>query len=116
MSKKSSFTDKRGTIKDLLVTDEYSLTHITFKKDAVRGNHYHNQTLQIDFILKGKLLVSLNGKEQEVSKGSQITIPQGMKHAYKGLEESAMLSICFGVRKGKDYEKDVVRLEIPLLK
>ncbi len=115
MDNTKSHTDSRGTIKDLLVTPEYSITHITFRKGAVRGNHYHEKTTQVDFVLKGRLVISLNGKEQEVSKGSQITIPQGMKHAYKALENSATLSICFGVRKGKDYEKDTIRLETPLL-
>ena len=58
-NKQSTFTDARGTIKDLFVNDEYSVTHITFMPGAVRGNHYHENTQQTDLVLKGKLIVSL---------------------------------------------------------
>jgi quercetin dioxygenase-like cupin family protein len=110
MDNTDSYTDSRGTIKDLLVTDEYSITHITFENGAVRGNHYHNETTQKDVILTGSLLCSLDGKEQEVSTGDYIQIEPKVKHAYKALEYSEILSVCWGVRKGADYEKDVVRL------
>ncbi len=112
---KKTFTDSRGSIRDLLVTDEYSITRITFTKDAVRGNHVHNQTTQHDFVLGGELTVSLNGKEHAIKRGAMISIPKDMPHAYKAIEPSEIISICFGVRKGKDYEKDTIRLDKPLL-
>lgn len=115
MSKKSKFTDKRGTITDLLVTPEYSVTHITFTKDAIRGNHYHEKTTQHDFILGGNLIVKIGDKEYVATKGSMVSIPLSMPHAYKATEPSEMLSICFGVRRGQDYEKDVIRLKEPLI-
>lgn len=114
-NKDTTFTDDRGTIKDLLVTDDYSITHITFKKDAVRGNHYHERTTQTDLILKGKLIAKIEDEERILAVEEGVSIPAGEKHAYKALEDSEMLSICFGVRKGSDYEKDVIRLETPLL-
>src|ERR1035437_3899753 len=111
--KKPNFTDERGTITDLLVTPDYSVTHITFTKGAVRGNHYHEQTIQRDFILKGKLTFAKDDEIEEVYKHGVITILPGKKHAYKALEDSEMISICFGIRKGTDYEKDTIRLEVP---
>jgi quercetin dioxygenase-like cupin family protein len=112
----NTFTDNRGTIKDLLVTPDYSITHITFNEGAVRGNHYHNETRQIDVLLKGKLLCSRNGNEFiSTMEGEQIIHNPKDSHAYKALDYSEILSICWGVRKGADYEKDVVRLETPLL-
>lgn len=120
MSLKPNFTDERGTITDLMVTPEYSVTHITFKKGAVRGNHWHNDTKQIDVLLKGKLFARkaiLNPKEYEtgiaeatIEAGTEIVHWPTEKHAYKALEDSEMISICFGVRKGEDYEKDTFRL------
>ena len=104
-------TDERGTIKDLLVTDDYSITHITFTEGAVRGNHYHEHTTQKDIILKGELICAVNGDKNVVTKGDYIQIEPNMRHAYKSLGEAEMLSICWGVRKGADYEKDVIRLE-----
>ncbi len=110
MDNTNTHTDNRGTIKDLLVTDEYSVTHITFKEGAVRGNHYHKETTQKDVILKGSLICNLDGEAVTVLKGDYIQIEPNVKHAYKALEDSEMLSICWGVRKGEDYEKDVIRL------
>lgn len=107
---KPNFTDERGTITDLFVNDEYSITHITFTDGAVRGNHYHENTTQIDFILKGRLLCNRDGLESQVTQGHVITMSPKVKHAYRAYEDSEMLSICFGVRKGTDYEKDVIRL------
>lgn len=107
---KQNFTDERGTITDLVVTPDYSITHITFTEGAVRGNHYHKETVQHDFILKGKLLCSQDGEEFIVGQGDYIRHEPNRKHAYKAIEPSEMTSTCYGVRKGADYEKDVIRL------
>lgn len=112
-------TDTRGTIMDLLVGKEFSNTYITFTKNAVRGNHYHKKTKQIDIVLSGKLLCrSKVGKivNESVLREGQIMIHEaGEAHAYKAIEPSELLSVCFGVRIGEDYEKDTFRLEEPLL-
>ncbi len=110
MDNTNTHTDSRGTIKDLLVTDEYSITHITFETGAVRGNHYHEKTIQKDVVLSGSLIVSLDGEEQVVNVGDYIQIEPGVRHAYKATEYSEILSMCWGVRKGDEYEKDVIRL------
>ncbi len=108
-------TDERGTIKDLFVNDEMSVTEITFTEGAVRGNHYHEHTKQIDIVMDGELF----GKKIDLIEGQQIgTFTPGNvlhhdpleAHAYKANKPSRIISICFGVRKGKDYEKDVIRL------
>lgn len=107
----NTFTDDRGTITDLLVTPECSVTHITFTTGAVRGNHYHEYTEQQDFVVKGLLVSSVDGVEEALYKGDCMKIAPNKKHAYKALEDSEIISICFGVRKGEDYEKDVIRIE-----
>jgi len=111
MDNTNTYTDSRGTIKDLLVTDEYSITHITFTDGAVRGNHYHEYTTQKDIILKGELICAVGDDKNVIGKGDYIQIEPNVKHAYKALGDAEMLSICWGVRKGADYEKDVIRLE-----
>lgn len=104
-------TDERGIIRDLFVTDDYSITHITFNEGAVRGNHYHLETRQVDVLLKGKLLCSRNGNEFiEANIGEKIVHNKGEKHAYKALEDSEIVSMCFGKRRGEHYEEDTFRL------
>lgn len=114
-----TFTDNRGTIKDIIVNDEYAITSVTFNTGAVRGNHYHEHTTQIDIVASGKLLVRFKeGKivqETILSKGDVITHNPLVPHAYKALESSELICTCFGVRKGEDYEKDTIRLETPLI-
>jgi quercetin dioxygenase-like cupin family protein len=113
------FKDKRGIIKDIMVGDGKSVTFITFKKGAIRGNHVHKKTTQIDIVLKGKLFskVSLKGhvnltpnstfpEEAIMKKGDFMHIPAKVPHVYEALEDSEILSICFGVRVGEDYGKD----------
>lgn len=107
---KPNFTDERGTITDLIVTPDYSITHITFNDGAVRGNHYHKHTKQIDHILKGKLICNQDGKELLVSSGQIVVHDENVRHAYKAVEYSEISSTCFGIRKGADYENDVIRL------
>lgn len=111
MDNTNSYTDNRGTIKDLIVTDDYSITHITFTEDAVRGNHYHEHTTQKDIILKGELICAVNEDKNVVTVGDYVQIEPNVRHAYKALKDSEILSICWGVRKGSEYEKDVIRLE-----
>lgn len=109
-----------------MVTDDYSVTYITFKKDAVRGNHYHKETKQVDVVLKGTLLgrkttiphnpeTELPLAEATLGPGSESVHWPTEAHAYKALEDSEIISICFGKRRGEHYEEDTFRLEEPLL-
>ena len=107
-------TDERGIIEDLKVGKDWSVTYISFKKGAVRGNHYHKKTLQHDFVLSGKLQLEGEHFRKEMGPGDEATIKPGVQHAYKALEDSEMVSMCKGVRIGENYEEDTFRLEKPL--
>lgn len=110
MDNTNTHTDSRGTITDLLVTDDFSITHITFKEGAVRGNHYHKETVQKDCVLKGSLVCAQDNKVTNVYEGDWIQTEANVSHAYKAFEDSEIISICWGKRRGSDYEKDVIRL------
>ncbi len=118
MDNTNSFTDSRGTIKDLFVNDEMSVTEVTFKKGAVRGNHYHKETRQIDFVMSGELTAFTGGNvvtKEVVPEGEGMVFNKGVPHAYKANKPSRVISICFGKRIGKNYEKDTFRLKTPLV-
>lgn len=110
-----TFTDERGTIEDLKVGKDWSVTYISFKKGAVRGNHYHKETVQHDFVVSGELQLETEFARKWMSAGDDQKIKPGVKHAYKALEDSEMLSFCFGKRVGESYEEDTFRLEKPLI-
>lgn len=120
LRRKAAFTDARGDITDILDRAKVdSITLITSKKGAVRGNHYHKKTTQYAYILEGKYIAYAqkgNGKIEKkmVEKGDLIVNPPMEKHAFVALEKSTMLACCFGPRAGTHYELDTFRLEDPI--
>lgn len=63
----SAYTDLRGSITDLISDDEISaVTLINFNKGAVRANHYHERTIQWNYVLSGEILLvtQLPGSER----------------------------------------------------
>jgi quercetin dioxygenase-like cupin family protein len=103
--------DERGIIEDLKVGKDWSVTYITFKKGAVRGNHYHKETQQVDLILSGSFLCKNHKASQEVNSHQIVMHDKNEPHAYLALQDSEMVSICFGKRIGENYEEDTFRLE-----
>lgn len=105
------FRDDRGLIQDVLVTDKSSTTYITFTKGAKRANHFHKKTTQWDLVVSGSLVCASGNKKVELSAGDMIEHKPGVAHAYEALEDSEMVSICYGERVGRNYEEDTYRLE-----
>ena len=66
--KKINQKDKRGFILDIFVgKPKDHCTLVTFKRNSIRGNHFHKKSTQYSFILEGKLTmitsrVDKNGK------------------------------------------------------
>lgn len=112
--------DERGAIMDLVEGAEINaVTFISFKKGAVRGNHYHKRTMQWNYVLRGKIrMVTQVGNEiaeETILEQGGFAVTEPMeKHALVGLEDSEMLVFTQGPRGGKEYESDTFRLEIPL--
>lgn len=117
-----NFEDHRGTIRDILThTPVEHITVIESKKDAVRGNHYHKETLQYDYVVSGKMKI-LSRKEGSdlvevtiAEPGDLILHDHGEAHALIALKDSIFLAITQGTRGGEDYEKDTYRLAEPLV-
>lgn len=107
--------DKRGVIEDLYVGKDFSVTRITFKKGAVRGNHKHRRTIQADYIVRGKVKFYSDEYPEDINSGDGVIIQKNIPHAYKALKDSEMISICIGKRIGKNYSKDTYKLETPLV-
>jgi len=115
---KPAFSDKRGDISDLLEEKVSHVGLITFKRGAVRGNHYHKKSTQYTYILKGKIKFVTsytNGKNKKhfiLKEGTFTRIPPKMVHAYKALTNAAMLDMTTLSRDDDGYEKDTVRVSI----
>lgn len=110
-----SFTDERGRIEDLIVGPVDAVTRIFTAKGAVRGNHYHRETIQWTFVLSGSLLMA-HGDVQRILGPGEIAVDEpGVPHAWKAMVDTDVLVFTKGPRSGKDYESDTVRLETPLI-
>ena len=118
---KTSFEDHRGKIIDIVSNETMdAATLITFNSGAIRANHYHNHTIQWNYVLSGKLCVIIENTEHKRSElilnpGDLLKITEGEKHAFKSLEDSVMMVFSQGPRGGKDYETDTIRLSEPLI-
>ena len=112
--------DERGIIEDLKVGKDWSVTYISFKKGAVRGNHWHGNTIQVDTVLSGGLILKTETDTsypvvREILPGDTVTHLPRVKHSYIAIRDSEIVSTCRGVRIGENYEEDTFRLETPLL-
>jgi quercetin dioxygenase-like cupin family protein len=112
--------DDRGEITDILVKEEIDfITIITSVKGAVRGHHYHKETVQYVYILEGRMKLLVRTPDQPTTaiileKGDLAFTDVLEEHAMIALEDSAFMVFTRGVRGGVDYEKDTYRLSEPL--
>lgn len=119
---KPAFTDARGAITDLISDDEINaVTLITFAKGAVRANHYHERTIQWNYVIKGEILLATQcpgGEKQEriLMAGEFAVTRENERHAIKGITEAEVLILTKGPRAGTKYENDTFRLTEPLIK
>lgn len=117
----TSFEDRRGKIIDIVSNEIMNAaTLITFSAGAIRANHYHNHTIQWNYVISGKIFVIIENSNHErneiiLNPGELLKITEGEKHAFKSLEDSIMLVFSQGPRGGKDYESDTIRLSDPLI-
>lgn len=115
--RKPDHEDARGEIRDILTHEDIdAVTFLTIKAGSVRGNHYHEYTVQWDYVLSGCIeCYSKQGAEGPVEHttihpGDLVRHEVNERHALKAHEDASMLSLTKGPRNGEDYEKDVVRL------
>jgi quercetin dioxygenase-like cupin family protein len=113
--------DSRGTITDLISDDEINaVTLITFARGAVRANHYHERTVQWNYVIKGEILLVTqfpgDEKRERVLKAGEFAVTrENERHALKGLTEAEVLILTKGPRAGSQYENDTFRLTEPLI-
>ena len=99
-----AFEDERGKITDILAKEEIQfVTLITQAKGTTRGNHYHKETVQWNYVLEGKLklLTQFDGSPVQstlLEVGDLAVTHQGERHAIEALEDSVFLVFTRGVR------------------
>ena len=113
-------TDGRGVITDLLQDETINaVTIISFAKGAVRGNHYHKETYQWNYVLSGtiKIITQMHNQEKVetiMNTGDFVVTMPNESHVLMAIEKSKLLVLTKGPRGGDNYEKDTFRLSNPL--
>jgi len=117
-----AFSDERGVIIDILTKApvEYA-TLITSRKGAVRGNHYHKDTIQYLYVLEGRLrvVVQMSGEKPEeaiLERGDLVVNAPHERHAFEAITDASFLVLTRGPRGGENFEQDTFRLDVPLIK
>ena len=115
-----SFVDQRGSITDIFYSK--SINHgcvITNTPGSVRGNHYHNHTIQYTYIVTGELMYyskpvgSTEAASMFYAKTGDFIISEPLEiHAMKAGENGCVfMAFAEGPRGGQDYETDTVRVD-----
>jgi dTDP-4-dehydrorhamnose 3,5-epimerase-like enzyme len=112
------FKDDRGRITDLFF--KVNLNHVALidsKPNAIRGNHFHKQTIQHIYIISGSLEYWYKNSEMRESlfeictPGDIITSNENEIHALRiGSDGCLFMAFTEGMRGGKDYELDTIRV------
>jgi quercetin dioxygenase-like cupin family protein len=116
-----AFVDDRGSIVDLIDDDTINaVTMITFAPGAVRANHYHEHTIQWNYVVSGEILLVTeipgHGRQERVLKKGEFAVTrENERHALKGITQSEVLILTKGPRAGSEYENDTYRLDTPLI-
>ena len=117
-----AFEDERGSIIDLVQGESFdAASMITTRAGGIRGNHYHNDTYQVIYLLAGSLRLVTQMPGQKVvtriaKAGDLIRTPAVERHAVQALEDCTMVVLTRGPRAGSNYESDTLRLDDPLIK
>ncbi len=118
---KPAHADNRGTITDIISDEEINaITLITFTKGAIRANHYHEHTIQWNYVLSGEILLvtqfpDAERKEIVLKKGDFALTREYERHALQALSDSEVLILTKGPRAGGNYELDTIRLDVPMI-
>lgn len=120
--------DARGSLRVVasshtLGTRIGSVVVIESRKGAVRANHWHRKDSHLCYVLSGSMdyferPVGSNRKpiRIRVKAGQAVFTPPGVEHAMKFLKPSVFLAIADRHRTQADYERDLVRLDRPLVR
>ena len=114
---KVAHEDDKGSISDILqqVTVD-CVTLITIKKDAIRGNHYHKDSIQYSYVLSGEVSAYTQIPNEKVEKavlkaGDMLESPVMEMHSLHGVNDNSVLLILTkGPRGGGQYEEDTFRV------
>ena len=92
-----AFVTKDGsTIRELHHTASQSLAEATLEPDQATERHYHRETEEIYFVVKGSGDMEVDGVHKRIAVGEAVLIPAGAWHSLynNGTSELRILCCC----------------------
>ena len=90
-----AFVTKDGsTIRELHHTEVQSLAEATLEPSEATKRHYHRETEEIYFVLKGSGTMEVDGRTQTVRPGDAVLIPAGAWHQLENTGSSELRILC----------------------
>ncbi len=117
---KPAFVDERGKISNLLDASIEHVALITSKAGSIRGNHYHPNQTQNDYLLSGKYEYAAKDIRDEDGKveiniiepGDLVITHPMVAHAMRFLEDSVFLTFTTGPRDADKYEEHTTKFKL----
>lgn len=110
--------DDRGTIVDIFYKSHIEhVAIIRSKAGSIRGNHYHEESTQHMLITKGSLeywYKKIDSDEIQcviMQEGDIVSTPPYEVHALRIIDENEFIVFSEGLRGGRDYESDTIRID-----
>lgn len=107
--------DDRGFIYSVIHNGEWrEINYVESQAGSVRGGHYHKETLECFFVIKGSIDVYINNIKNGVQenfnvKGRSVFVVEPFEvHEFKVLEDSAWINILSKPMDSRD--KDMHRI------
>lgn len=108
---KYGFSDKRGTITNVLEMPIKHVALITSRAGAIRGNHFHKEETQYIYCVEGSFLTKskdVRGKlpvvTQKVGSGDLVITPPYVAHQHQYLENTIVVNLNTAPRKKLEQE------------
>jgi mannose-6-phosphate isomerase-like protein (cupin superfamily) len=95
LARVESFVTRDGsTIRELHHTAVQSLAEATLEPSEATERHYHRETEEIYFVLKGSGTMEVDGSTQTVRPGDAVLIPAGAWHQLENTGSSELRILC----------------------
>jgi dTDP-4-dehydrorhamnose 3,5-epimerase-like enzyme len=92
------FKDDRGTLTQLFREGWSQVNYITSDKGAIRGGHYHENNIELFYIISGKIKLTLREltsdfpEEYFLNEGDMFKIYSNISHSFEFLTSCQLIS------------------------
>ena len=117
---KPAFVDERGEISNVLDAPIEHVALITSKYGSIRGNHYHPDQIQNDYLVSGKYeyitkdIKDVDGETESniIESGDLVITPPMVAHAMRFLDDTIFLTFTTGPRDTNKYEDHTKKFKL----